>query len=100
MDNALIGIFLFGGLALFCAVAGRRDKSTAGTDDEQVTAANIRRGVKRGWYEAALCRINGQPYVRLSGKGTDGKEISDVFPITENDYDALIAEGYLVVRYE
>lgn len=43
---------------------------------------NLKRGIANGWYTAELTMVNGQQAVRLSGKLTNGKQYSDVYPIT------------------
>lgn len=51
-------------------------------DDPAVALDNLKRGIANGWYQAQLTMVNGQPAVRLSGKLTNGKQYSDVYPIT------------------
>ena len=92
MDGiVIIGLLLLGG-----ALIARSAKATAGMDDTPVSLDNIRKGVARGWYTCTLTRVDGQPAVRLSGTTTDGEETSDVYPITEDDWQTLKAEGYKV----
>ena len=43
---------------------------------------NLKRGIANGWYTAELTMVNGQQAVRLSGKLTNGKQYTDVYPIT------------------
>ena len=43
---------------------------------------NLKRGIANGWYQAQLTMVNGKQAVRLSGKLTNGKQYSDVYPIT------------------
>lgn len=62
--------------------------------DTPVSLDNIRKGVARGWYKAdAVFYVFGTPSVRLSGKDTTGTMYSDVYPITQATYDALVADG-------
>lgn len=51
-------------------------------DDPAVALDNLKRGIANGWYHAQLTMVNGQQAVRLSGKLTNGKQYSDVYPIT------------------
>lgn len=51
-------------------------------DDPAVALDNLKRGIANGWYTAQLTMVNGQQAVRLSGKLTNGKPYSDVYPIT------------------
>ena len=51
-------------------------------DDPAVALDNLKRGIANGWYQAQLTMVNGQPAVRLSGKLINGKQYSDVYPIT------------------
>ena len=50
--------------------------------DAPVALENLKRGIANGWYTAQLTMVNGQQAVRLSGKLTNGKQYSDVYPIT------------------
>ena len=94
MDGILIiGLLLLGGFA----IAAANKKNVAGLEDSPVSAENIRKGVQRGWYNAVLVRVNNMPCVRLSGRTANGKDYTDVFPITQEDFDALQREGYLIV---
>ena len=90
------GIVIIGLLLLGVALIARSAKATAGMDDTPVSLDNIRKGVERGWYSCVLTRVNGKPAVRLSGTATDGTYTTDVYPITENDWQILKAEGYYV----
>ena len=67
-----------------------------GMEDDPVSIDNIRRGVTNGWYSCTLIRANEQPAVRLSGKMTNGKIYTDVFRVSEKDWQALKNEGYPV----
>lgn len=88
------GIIIFGLLLLGGALIARSAKATAGMDDTPVSIDNIRKGVARGWYSCVLTRVDGKPAVRLIGTTTDGEATADVYPITENDWQTLKAEGY------
>lgn len=90
MDGiVIIGLLLLGGVLI-----SRSAKATAGMEDTPVSIDNIRKGVARGWYSCVLTRVDGKPAVRLSGTTTDGEETADVYPITEDDWQTLKAEGY------
>lgn len=59
------------------------EKSSVGAmDDIPPTLENLKRGIANGWYQAQLTMVNGQQAVRLSGKLTNGREYSDVYPVT------------------
>lgn len=92
----IIGVLVLGGVLI--AAAGHAD-ATAGMDDRPVDINQVRKGVARGWYEAALTRVHGKPAIRLSGKLANGETYQDVFPITQDDFDQLQSEGYLIVLY-
>lgn len=49
--------------------------------DPAPTLDNLKRGIANGWYKAELTMVNGQQAVRLSGKRTDGRFYSDVYPV-------------------
>ena len=51
-------------------------------DDAPVALENLKRGIANGWYKAQLTTVGGNPTVRLSGKLINGKQYSDVYPIT------------------
>ena len=94
MDSlVIIAILLLGGFAI---AAAKKHDSVDGMEDTPVSLDNIRKGVERGWYTATLCRVNGMPAVKLTGKDAQGKTYSDVFPITEADWQTLKNEGYSV----
>ena len=59
-----------------------KQKSVGKMDDPAVALDNLKRGIANGWYQAQLTMVNGQPAVRLSGKLINGKQYSDVYPIT------------------
>ena len=59
-----------------------KQKGVGKMDDPAVALDNLKRGIANGWYQAQLTMVNGQQAVRLSGKLTNGKLYSDVYPIT------------------
>ena len=71
-----------------------RNESVYGMEDDPVSIENIRRGVANGWYTCVLTRVNSIPAVRLSGRTADGKNYTDVFAVTEEDWQTLKKEGY------
>ena len=90
MDRFILIALLFGvGVAI-----SRRAKGTAGMNDPETDIVNIRRGVANGWYTCVLTRVNGKPAVRLSGNLQDGKPYTDVYPVSEQTWQTLKAEGY------
>lgn len=92
MDGlVVISLLVLGGLLI-----AARNRSVDGMDDDPVSIENIRRGVKNGWYTCLLTRVNGIPAVRLSGRTADGKTYTDVFAVTEEDWQTLKKEGYAV----
>ena len=88
---------LIGLAAVFCFAFLRKAKGTAGMSDPETSLDNIRRGVANGWYTCTLTRVNGKPAVRLSGKTTDGKQSTDVYPVSETTWQTLKNEGYKVI---
>lgn len=63
------------------AIANRQ-RAVGSMSDPDVALDNLKRGIANGWYQAELTMVNGQQAVRLSGKLTNGKPYSDVYPIT------------------
>lgn len=59
-----------------------KQKGVGKMSDAPVSLDNLKRGIANGWYQAQLTMVNGQQAVRLSGKLTNGKQYSDVYPIT------------------
>lgn len=59
-----------------------KQSSVGAMDDIPPTLENLKRGIANGWYQAQLTMVNGQQAVRLSGKLTNGREYSDVYPVT------------------
>lgn len=93
MDGlVIISILILGGFLM--AVTKNRDESVNGMEDDPVSIENIRRGVANGWYTCVLTRVDNIPAVRLSGRTADGKTYTDVFAVTEEDWQALKKEGY------
>ena len=83
--------FLLGALLGF--VACKYFACKANATDEFVSLKNIRRGIANQWYTATIAIQDGKYLVRLTGKETDG-DISDAYyPITEETYNALKADG-------
>lgn len=93
------GVILIGVLAAvaFVAVVNKpKESEILGMEDKPVLIDNIRKGVSRGWYTAVLTRIDGKPAIRLSGKATDGQQVVDTFWISQQDFDTLQDDGYLI----
>ena len=93
------GLIILGAVVAvaFVAVATKpKQADIEGMEDQPVSIDNIRKGVSRGWYQAVLTRIDGKPAIRLTGKSTNGGTYTDVFPITQADFDTLQKEGYLI----
>ena len=85
MDGiVIIGLLLLGG-----ALIARSAKATAGMDDTPVSLDNIRKGIKNGWYTAELGVYNSTPCVKLTGKDKNGKDFSDYYPISSEDFIIL-----------
>lgn len=74
----------------------RRKSYDPDLEDGYVTADNIREGVKNGWYEAVLLRKDNEPFVRVTGVNTRGQQVDEIFHISQEDFDTLQAEGYLI----
>ena len=62
-------------------------------DTGEISLANIRRGIKNGWYSAQLLDMDDKYYVQLSGKRTDGSEEQGVYEISKATFDALKTDG-------
>lgn len=69
-----------------CAIGllliANKQRGVGSMDDAPVALDNLKRGIANGWYQAQLTMVNGQQAVRLSGKLINGKQYSDVYPIT------------------
>lgn len=94
MDGVVWIMLAVAGVIMY---ASSKKDNISGMQDTPVSLDNIRRGVKNGWYTAVLTRVDGQPAVRLSGKVNDGSTYTDVYPISETDYQTLRSEGYAEV---
>ena len=73
------------GLALGAAFVWKllsKQKSVGKMSDPAPTLENLKRGIANGWYTAQLTMVDGKQAVRLSGKLINGKQFSDVYPIT------------------
>lgn len=74
------------GLSLAAAIIWKllhkRSQMVGTMADPAPTIDNLKRGIANGWYKAQLTTVDGKLAVRLSGKRTDGKLYSDVYPIT------------------
>lgn len=68
-----------------CAIGllwlANRQNGVGSMSDQAPTLENLKRGIANGWYQAQLTVVKGQQAVRLSGKLTNGREYSDVYPI-------------------
>ena len=89
----LISALLLGGFAMATL---SKPRTTDGMEDTPISIDNIRRGVANGWYTCTLMIADGRPAVHLTGKTADGKTYSDIYPVTQADWDTLKAEGYKV----
>lgn len=69
-----------------CAIGllliANKQRGVGSMDDAPVALDNLKRGISNGWYQAQLTTVGGKPAVRLSGKLINGKQYSDVYPIT------------------
>ena len=97
MDGIIV-IGFFAAVAFLAIAAKPKPNEIDGLEDTPVQIQNIRKGVKNGWYTCTLARITNIPVVRLSGRTADGKSYSDVFRISEADWQTLKREGYQVVQ--
>lgn len=68
-----------------CAIGllwlANRQQGVGVMTDAAPALENLKRGIANGWYQAQLTMVNGQQAVRLSGKLTNGREYSDVYPV-------------------
>ena len=97
MNPGLIILGAVVAVAFVAAATKPKQADIEGMEDKPVSIDNIRKGVSRGWYQAVLTRIDGKPAIRLTGKNTNGGTYTDVFRISQKDFDTLQAEGYLIV---
>lgn len=69
-----------------CAIGllliSNKQRGVGKMSDPAVALDNLKRGIANRWYQAQLTTVDGKPAVRLSGKLTNGKQFSDVYPIT------------------
>ena len=69
-----------------CAIGllliANKQRGVGSMSDAPVALENLKRGIANGWYQAQLTVVNGQQAVRLSGKLINGREYSDVYPVT------------------
>lgn len=78
--NTAIGLSLV--VAIIWKLLHKRSQKVGAMTDPAPTIDNLKRGIANGWYQAQLTTVDGKPAVRLSGKLTNGKLYSDVYPIT------------------
>lgn len=69
-------------VAIGLVLIANKQSKVSGMTDTAPTLENLKRGISNGWYTAELTMINGQQAIRLSGKLTNGKQYSDVYPVT------------------
>lgn len=69
-------------VAIGLVLIANKQSKVSGMMDAAPTLENLKRGIANGWYTAELTMVNGQQAVRLSGKLTNGKQYSDVYPVT------------------
>lgn len=69
-------------VAIGLVLIANKQSKVSGMTDATPALENLKRGIANGWYTAELTMVNGQQAVRLSGKLTNGKQYSDVYPIT------------------
>lgn len=92
------GIWIIGILAAVgVAIAARKPKEDPDMEDHPVSAQDVERGVKNGWHDAILTRVDNKPAVRLTGRNIDGRTITNIFRTTQKDFDKLQEKGYLIV---
>lgn len=89
-------LLIIGAAIAALMIAKKKTSGTGAMSDMPVTLENIRMGVARGWYTAQLTTVYGKKAVRLSGKQTDGTYTSDVYPVTDEVWQALLADGIKV----
>lgn len=96
MKNSYIYLIAGSALALLL-LNSKKAQGTGAMTDSPVSLDNIRKGVARGWYQAELTMVDGQRAVRLSGKQTDGTYTTDVYPVTDEVWNALLQDGIQIV---
>lgn len=75
-------IFTIATIAWGLAKMRKKIEHVSGMTDAAPTLENLKRGIANGWYTAELTMVNGRQAIRLSGKLTNGKKYSDVYPVT------------------
>ena len=68
--------------AIVLLMRANKQRGVGKKSDPKVALDNLKRGIANGWYTAQLTIVDGQQAVRLSGKLINGKQFSDVYPIT------------------
>lgn len=68
--------------AIGLLLIANKQRGVGKMSDPSVALDNLKRGIANGWYQAQLTTVDGKTAVRLSGKLTNGKQFSDVYPIT------------------
>ena len=85
-----------------CAIGllliANKQRGVGKMSDPEVALENLKRGIANGWYQAQLTTVDGKPAVRLSGKLTDGKPYSDVYPISAEVEKELRMMGVKVAQ--
>lgn len=71
----------------------RTEQAVGKLSDRPLDLQNILMGVERGWYKARADKTTYGYVVYLSGKKADGSTTEDVYPISEETYNALKAKG-------
>lgn len=90
-------LLILGAAVAAVLISRKKTSGTGSMSDMPVTLDNIRMGVSRGWYQAELTTVNGQKAVRLFGKKTDGSYTSDVYPVDDATWQALVEDGIKIV---
>ena len=82
-----IGRFYSDSISGHCGAIGK-------LSDDPLELKNILMGVERGWYTARVEELAGFGYVvYLAGKKADGEYTEDVYPISKETAEALMAQG-------
>ena len=85
-------LLLLGGAVLYAVT--RKKNPVGKLSDRPLDLENILMGVSRGWYTARPEEMEGFGYVVwLAGKKADGDTYEDIYPISKDTYDALLANG-------
>lgn len=80
--NKYIAILTSIAVAIRLLLIANKQRGVGKMSDPAVALDNLKRGIANGWYQAQLTIVDGQQAVRLTGKLTNGKQFSDVYPIT------------------